>query len=152
MARPNHLYESDCQKHRHRVIAAGLYFQRGSDTFVQTALTEQGEHGGRVSGSHDGTDQQPLQQIQVEQPGGDITRQSGCNQNAHSGKRQGWPQSNAERGSTRAHAAVQKNDCQSEVAGQIGQRVVVKLNAAYPVFPGQHPDSQKEDQDGNAKT
>jgi hypothetical protein len=65
----DHLNKRDGQKHRHRIIAAGLNLQRRAHAFVQPFTAEQREYRRGVGGADNRANQQPFHQIQIKQPG-----------------------------------------------------------------------------------
>ena len=139
------------KKHRHRVVAAGLDLQGGGDPLIEAAATEQAEHRGGVGGANDGADQHAFQQAQVEQPGRGKAGQPGGHQHAEGGQRQRGPQRHAEALDPRAHATIQQDDRQRQVADQIRRGVVAELDAAGAVVAGQHADCEKHHQNRNAE-
>lgn len=83
LAAGEHVDQGDGEKHCHRVVAARLDLQAGGYPFVQALAAEQGKHCGGIGRADDGADQQALDDVQVEQPGGGHAGQPGGNQHAH---------------------------------------------------------------------
>ncbi|MCY1177042.1 hypothetical protein D9M73_173320 [compost metagenome] len=78
-----HVDQGDGEEYCHRIVAARFDFQGGGYPFVQALATEQGEYRCRVGGADDGADQQALDHIQVEQPGGHHASETCGNQYAN---------------------------------------------------------------------
>ncbi|SPX52572.1 Uncharacterised protein [Klebsiella pneumoniae] len=147
----DHRNQRDGEKHRHRIVAAGFDLQRGADAFVQTFAPQEGEYRGGVGGTDNGADQQPLQQIEIEQPGGGHAGQTGGDHHTDGGERQRRPQGDAERADPGTHAAVEQDHRQREVADQISDGVIAEDDAAGAIDAGQHADRQEDHQDRNAE-
>ena len=145
-----HLYQGDGEKDRHGIVAAGLYFQGGADPLVEAAPAEQGEDSRRIGGADDGPDQHPLHQVEVKQPGGGQTGQACGDGHPDGGERQGGPECDPKGGDPGAHAAIQQDDGERQVAHQVGDRVVGEVDAAGTILTGQHADGEEDDQDGDA--
>ena len=150
LAAGDHVDQGDGEEHRHRVVAARLDLQGGGDPLVQALAAEQREHRRGIGGADDGADQQALDQVQVEQPGGDHAGQAGGDQHADRGQRQGRPQRHAEARHPGAQAAVEQDHGECQVAHQVGGRVVVEDDAAT-IDPGNHADREDDDENGDAQ-
>ncbi|MNS45879.1 hypothetical protein D3C72_783580 [compost metagenome] len=91
LAAGEHVDQGHGEEHRHRVVAAGFDFQAGGHPFVQAFAAEQREHRCGVRRANDGTDQQALNQIEIEQPGSGHAGQPGGDQHPDRGQRQRRP-------------------------------------------------------------
>ncbi|MCY1269426.1 hypothetical protein D9M70_179280 [compost metagenome] len=91
LAAGKHVDQGDGEKHCHRVVAAGFDLEAGGYPFVQALAAKQREHRGGVGRTDDGADQQALNQVQVEQPGGRHAGQPGGNQHPDRRQRQRRP-------------------------------------------------------------
>ena len=85
----------------------------------------------------------PLQQVEIEQPGGGKTRQACGDGHPDGGQRQGWPERHAKRGDPGAHAAVEQYDGERQVAHQVGDRVVGEGMPPGPSSPASMPTARK---------
>ena len=146
LAAGEHVDQGNGEEHRHRVVAAGFDFQAGGDPFVQAFAAQQREHGGGVRGADDGADQQALNDVEVEQPGGCHAGETGGDQ--HPDRRQGQrgPERHAETGYPRSQAAIEQDHRQGEVAHEVGGRVVIEDDAAA-VDAGDHAHGEDDHQD-----
>jgi hypothetical protein len=70
-----------------RNTAIGFDFQAGGNPLVQAFAAEQREHRCGVGRANNGTDQQALNQIEIEQPGSGHAGQPGGNQHPDRGQR-----------------------------------------------------------------
>ncbi|AIM21367.1 hypothetical protein SERRSCBI_08755 [Serratia sp. SCBI] len=61
------------------------------------------------------------------------------------------PQRHAERADPGAHAAVEQDHRQREVADQISDRIIAEDDATGAVNAGQHADREEDHQDRNAE-
>ncbi len=113
---------------------------------VQPLALQQREHRSGVGGADDGTKQQALQPVQLQQPGGKRTRQRGADQHPEAGQGHGGPQPHPEVFHPCAHAAIKQNDRQCQAADQKGGVGILELNTANTVHPGQHADDQEDQQ------
>ncbi|MNZ72692.1 hypothetical protein D3C78_910790 [compost metagenome] len=141
-----HADQGHGEEHRHRVVAARLDLQGRADPLVEALAVEQVEHHGGVGGGDDGADQQAFEQLEVEQPGGGQAGQPGGDHHADGGQRHRRPQGDAEGGHPGAHAAVEEDHRQRQVADQVGQRVVVEDDAADAVDAGEHAHGEEDHQ------
>ena len=147
----NHLDKGDGQEHRHRVVAAGFNFQRRADAFIQSFTAEQREHRRGISRADDSADQQPFNQVEMKQPGRHQSGQGRGDQHPDRGERQRGPQRHAKGAGLSAHPAVKQDNRQRQVAHHVGERVIVKRNAADTVNPRQHPNGEEDNQDRDAE-
>jgi len=151
LAGEQHLDQCDGQEHRHRVVAARFDFQGRADPLVEALAVEQVEHHRGIRGADDGADQQALQQRQVEQPGGGQPGQARGDGDPEGGQGKGRFQRDAEGGGAGAHAAVEQDHRQRQVADDEGEAVVLEDDAADAIDASEHADGKEDDQDGYAE-
>jgi hypothetical protein len=77
--------------------------------------------------------------------------QTGGDQHANGRQRQGGPERDAKRARLGAHTAVQQDHRQRQVTHHVGERVVVKRDAADTIDAGQHTDGKENNQNRDAK-
>jgi len=80
-----HVDQGHGEEHRHRVVAAGFDLEAGRNPLVQALATQQREHRRRIGRADNGADQQALDQVEVEQPGGHQAGEPGGDHHPHRG-------------------------------------------------------------------
>ncbi|MCY1415863.1 hypothetical protein D9M71_313590 [compost metagenome] len=150
LAAGDHVDQGDSEEHRHRVVAARLDLEGSRNPLVQAFAAEQREHCSGVGGADDRTDQQTLNQAQVEQPGGNQAGEGGGDHHPDRGQRQRRPQRHAEACHPRTQATVKQDDGQCQVAHQVGGWVIVEDDAAT-IDTGDHADGEDDDQNRDAQ-
>jgi hypothetical protein len=137
----------------HRIVGAGLDFQRALDPFIEPhpAVAQQREHRCRIGRADDGGEQQAKSPIHAEKPGGENAQQTDSTQHPPGRQHGGRFQRNAKALGTRTQAAIEQDHRQCQLADQVGGEEIVEQNAARTILAGQHADDEKKQQQWQAK-